>query len=191
MNLGNLKKSAEEAFKKGKNVGKNLFAAAAIMAAVTSCGPSDKKTETTTPTPTDSTKTEVVVAKDSIKKVDNSTEKDTKEKEINSIEDLDPELQAMIKDADIKLAEEKLAEEKQAPREKLNQPKEMYESYLNLCKMQENTILESYREAGQNEEVIAELKDIIKEYHKNRKKINRPIPPKVQKVINICEKKKG
>lgn len=170
---------------------KNLFAAAAIMAAVTSCGPSDKKAETTTTTPTDSTKTEVVVAKDSIKKVDNSAEKDTKEKEINSIEDLDPELQAMIKDADIKLEEEKLTEEKQAPREKLNQPKEMYESYLNLCKMQENTILESYREAGQNEEVIAELKEIIKEYHKNREKINRPIPPKVQKVINICEKKKG
>ena len=97
----------------------------------------------------------------------------------------------MIKDADIKLEEEKLTEEKQAPREKLNQPKEMYESYLNLCKMQENTILESYREAGQNEEVIAELKEIIKEYHKNREKINRPIPPKVQKVINICEKKKG
>ncbi len=189
MNLGNLKNSAEEAFKKGKNVGKNLFAAAAIMAAVTSCGPSDKKTETTTTTATDSTKTEV--AKDSIKKVDNSTEKDTKEKEINSIEDLDPELQAMIKDADIKLEEEKLTEEKQAPREKLNQPKEMYESYLNLCKMQENTILESYREAGQNEEVIAELKDIIKEYHKNREIIKRPIPPKVQKVINICEKKKG
>jgi hypothetical protein len=39
MNLGNLKNSAEEAFKKGKNVGKNLFAAAAIMTAVTSCGP--------------------------------------------------------------------------------------------------------------------------------------------------------
>lgn len=187
MNLEKIKKIAE----KGKGGLKKTLTAAAIIATVTACGPSDKKSETTTPTPTDSTKTEVVVAKDSIKKVDNSTEKDTKEKEINSIEDLDPELQAMIKDADIKLAEEKLAEEKQAPREKLNQPKEMYESYLNLCKMQENTILESYREAGQNEEVIAELKDIIKEYHKNRKKINRPIPPKVQKVINICEKKKG
>ena len=189
MNLGNLKKSAEEAFKKGGKGLKKTLTAVAIMAAVTSCGPSDKKAKITTPT--DSTKTEVVVAKDSVKKVDNSTEKDTKEKEINSIEDLDPELQAMIKDADIKLEEKKLTEEKQAPREKLNQPKEMYESYLNLCKMQENTILESYREAGQNEEVIAELKDIIKEYHKNREIIKRPIPPKVQKVINICEKKKG
>ena len=184
MNLEEIKKIAE----KGEKGLKKTLTAAAIMAAVTSCGPSDKKAETTTPP--NSTKTEVVVAKDSVKKVDNSIEKDTKEKEINSIEDLDPELQAMIKDADIKLEEEKLTEEKQAPREKLNQPKEMYESYLNLCKMQENTILESYREAGQNEEVIAELKDIIKEYHKNRKKINRPIPPKVQKVINICEKKK-
>ena len=171
-----------------KKQAKNLALSTAIIASLTACGPSDKKAETTTPT--DSTKTEVV-AKDSVKKVNNSIEKDTKEKEINSIEDLDPELQAMIKDADIKLEEEKLTEEKQAPREKLNQPKEMYESYLNLCQMQENTILESYRKAGQNEEVIAELKEIIKEYHKNRKKINRPIPPKVQKVINICEKQKG
>ena len=185
MNLKNTINSTKETLKKQA---KNLALSTAIIASLTACGPSDKKAETTTPT--DSTKTEVV-AKDSIKKVDNSTEKDTKEKEINSIEDLDPELQAMIKDADIKLEEEKLTEEKQAPREKLNQPKEMYESYLNLCKMQENTILESYREAGQNEEVIAELKDIIKEYHKNREKIKRPIPPKVQKVINICEKKKG
>ena len=171
-----------------KKQAKNLVLSTALIASLTACGPSDKKAETTTST--DSTKTEVV-AKDSVKKVDNSTEKNTKEKEINSIEDLDPELQAMIKDADIKLAEEKLTEEKQAPREKLNQPKEMYENYLNLCQMQENTILESYRKAGQNEEVIAELKDIIKEYNKNREIIKRPIPPKVQKVINICEKKKG
>ena len=182
MNLEKIKKIAE----KGKGGLKKTLTAAAIMAAVTSCGPSNKKSETTT----DSTKTEV--AKDSTKKVDNSTEKDTKEKEINSIEDLDPELQAMIKDADIKLEEERRQkEEEHAVLNTLNQAQEMYDRYLNLCKMQENTILESYREAGQNEEVIAELKEIIKEYHKNREKINRPIPPKVQKVINICEKKKG
>ena len=191
MNLGNLKNSAEEALKKGKNVGKNLFAAAAIMAAVTSCGPWNKNTDNRIPQ--DPIKTEVVTRPDSAnKKVDNSTEKDTKEKEINSIEDLDPELQAMIKDADIKLEEERRQkEEEHAVLNTLNQAQEMYDRYLNLCKMQENTILESYREAGQNEEVIAELKEIIKEYHKNREKINRPIPPKVQKVINICEKKKG
>ena len=185
MNFKNTINSTKGTLKKQT---KNLVLSTALIASLTACGPSDKKAETTTST--DSTKTEVV-AKDSVKKVDNSTEKNTKEKEINSIEDLDPELQAMIKDADIKLAEEKLTEEKQTPREKLNQPKEMYENYLNLCQMQENTILESYREAGQNEEVIAELKDIIKEYNKNREKIKRPIPPKVQKVINICEKKKG
>ena len=185
MTFKNTINSTKETLKKQA---KNLALSTALIASLTACGPSDKKAETTTPT--DNIKTEVV-AKDSIKKVNNPIEKDTKEKEINSIEDLDPELQAMIKDADIKLAEEKLTEEKQAPREKLNQPKEMYESYLNLCQMQENTILESYREAGQNEEVIAELKDIIKEYNKNREIIKRPIPPKVQKVINICEKKKG
>lgn len=185
MNFKNTINSTKATLKKQT---KNLVLSTALIASLTACGPSDKKAETTTST--DSTKTEVV-AKDSVKKVDNSTEKNTKEKEINSIEDLDPELQAMIKDADIKLAEEKLTEEKQTPREKLNQPKEMYENYLNLCQMQENTILESYRKAGQNEEVIAELKDIIKEYNKNREKIKRPIPPKVQKVINICEKKKG
>ena len=189
MNLGNLKNSAEKVLKKGEEGLKKTLTAAAIMAAVTGCGQPNKETKQTPPKEPE--KTEVVVAKDSVKKVDNSTEKDTKEKEINSIEDLDPELQAMIKDADIKLEEERRQkEEEHAVLNALNQAQEMYDRYLNLCKMQENTILESYREAGQNEEVIAELKEIIKEYHKNREKINRPIPPKVQKVINICEKKK-
>lgn len=61
MNLEEIKKIGE----KGKKGVKNLFAAAAIIATVTACGPSDKKSETTTPP--DSTKTEV--AKDSTKTV--------------------------------------------------------------------------------------------------------------------------
>lgn len=58
MNLEEIKKIAE----KGKNGGKNLFTAAAIMAAVTSCGPWNKNTDNRIPQ--DPIKTEVV-AKDS------------------------------------------------------------------------------------------------------------------------------
>ena len=123
MNFKNTINSTKETLQKQT---KSLFTAVAIMAAVTSCGPSDKKAETTTP---DSTKTEVVVAKDSVKKVDNSTEKDTKEKEINSIEDLDDETLAMFDEWDaIHKEEQKKLEEqtsKQTPREKQGMSKEV------------------------------------------------------------------
>ena len=117
MNLEKIKEIPEKA---GKGI-KNLLVATAIMTAVTSCGSSDKKAKITTPT--DSTKTEVVVAKDSVKKVDNSTEKDTKEKGINSMEDLDDETLAMFDEWDaIHKEEQKKLEEqtsKQTPREVL------------------------------------------------------------------------
>ena len=196
MNLGNLKKSAEEAFKKGKNVGKNLFAAAAIMAAVTSCGPSDKKTETTTTTATDSTKTEVVVAKDSVKKVDNSIEKDTKEKEINSIEDLDEESLAMFDEWDaIHKEEQKKLEEqtsKQTPREQQGISKEVYENALSAIKRREETLQYFYdnQEVRENKKGLDAVNEAIENYHTTRKLIKQPISPKAQKVIDLYNIKK-
>ena len=194
MNLGNLKNSAEEAFKKGKNVGKNLFAAAAIMAAVTSCGPSDKKTETTTTTATDSTKTEV--AKDSIKKVDNSTEKDTKEKEINSIEDLDDETLAMFDEWDaIHKEEQKKLEEqtsKQTPREKQGMSKEVYEAALSAIKRREETLQYFYdnQEVRESKKGLDAVNEAIENYHTTRELIKQPISPKAQKVIDLYNIKK-
>lgn len=62
MNLGNLKKSAEEAFEKaGKGI-KNLFTVAAIMTIVTSCGPWNQNANNVKP---QDPKTEVVIPQDS------------------------------------------------------------------------------------------------------------------------------
>ena len=188
MNLEEIKKIAE----KGKNRGKNLFAAAAIMAAVTSCGPSDKKAETTT----DSTKTEVVVAKDSVKKVDNSTEKDTKEKEINSMEDLDDETLAMFDEWDaIHKEEQKKLEEqtsKQTPREQQGISKEVYENALSAIKRREETLQYFYdnQEVRENKKGLDAVNEAIENYHTTRKLIKQPISPKAQKVIDLYNIKK-
>ena len=129
MNFKNTINSTKETIKKQA---KNLALSTAIITSLTACGPSDKKAETTTPT--DSTKTEVV-AKDTIKKVNNSTEKNTKEKGINSMENLDDETLAILDQLDAnheekqkKLEEEKL--EEKTPREKLEISKETYEMGL-------------------------------------------------------------
>jgi hypothetical protein len=129
MNFKNTINSTKETLKKQA---KNLVLSTALIASLTACGPSDKKAETTTPT--DSTKTEVV-AKDTIKKVNNSTEKNTKEKGINSMENLDDETLAILDQLDAnheeeqkKLEEEKL--EEKTPREKLEISKETYEMGL-------------------------------------------------------------
>ena len=129
MTFKNTINSTKETLKKQA---KNLALSTAIITSLTACGPSDKKTETTTPT--DSTKTEVV-AKDTIKKVNNSTEKNTKEKGINSMENLDDETLAILDQLDAnheeeqkKLEEEKL--EEKTPREKLEISKETYEMGL-------------------------------------------------------------
>ena len=188
MNLEEIKKIAE----KGKNRGKNLFAAAAIMAAVTSCGPSDKKAETTT----DSTKTEVVVAKDSVKKVDNSTEKDTKEKEINSMEDLDDETLAMFDEWDaIHKEEQKKLEEqtsKKTPREQQGISKEVYENALSAIKRREETLQYFYdnQEVRENKKGLDAVNEAIENYHTTRKLIKQPISPKAQKVIDLYNIKK-
>lgn len=190
MNFKNTINSTKETLQKQT---KNLFTAVAIMAAVTSCGPSDKKAETTTP---DSTKTEVVVAKDSVKKVDNSTEKDTKEKEINSIEDLDDETLAMFDEWDaIHKEEQKKLEEqtsKQTPREKQGMSKEVYEAALSAIKRREKTLQYFYdnQEVRESKKGLDAVNEAIENYHTTRELIKQPISPKAQKVIDLYNIKK-
>ena len=192
MNLGNLKNSTEEAFKKGKNVGKNLFAAAAIMAAVTACGPTDKKAEATPP----KEPKKEIVAKDSVKKVDNSTEKDTKEKGINSMDDLDDETLAMFDEWDaIHKEEQKKLEEqtsKQTPREQQGISKEVYEAALSAIKRREETLRSFYndKKVRESKEGLNLVNEAIENYHSTRKLIKQPISPKAQKVINLYNNKK-
>jgi hypothetical protein len=189
MNLEKIKKIAE----KGKGGLKKTLTAAAIIATVTACGPSDKKSETTTPP--DSTKTEEV-AKDSIKKVDNSTEKDTKEKEINSIEDLDDETLAMFDEWDaIHKEEQKKLEEqtsKQTPREVLGITKKTYERGLSEIKESEKLLETLYNDKTMREtkEGLELIKKAIDNYNGTRKLINRPASPKAQKIINHYNQKK-
>lgn len=190
MNFKNTINSTKETLQKQT---KNLFTAVAIMAAVTSCGPSDKKAETTTP---NSTKTEIVVAKDSVKKVDNSTEKDTKEKEINSIEDLDDETLAMFDEWDaIHKEEQKKLEEqtsKQTPREKQGMPKEVYEAALSAIKRREKTLQYFYdnQEVRESKKGLDAVNEAIENYHTTRELIKQPISPKAQKVIDLYNIKK-
>ena len=186
MNLEKIKKIAE----KGKGGLKKTLTAAAIMAAVTSCGPSNKKSETTT----DSTKTEV--AKDSIKKVDNSIEKDTKEKEINSMEDLDDETLAMFDEWDaIHKEEQKKLEEqtsKQPPREQQGISKEVYENALSAIKRREKTLQYFYdnQEVRESKKGLDAVNEAIENYHTTRELIKQPISPKAQKVIDLYNIKK-
>ena len=193
MNFKNTINSTKETLKKQA---KNLALSTALIASLTACGPSDKKSETTTTTPTDSTKTEVVVAKDSIKKVDNSTEKDTKEKEINSIEDLDDETLAMFDEWDaIHKEEQKKLEEqtsKQTPREKQGMSKKVYEAALSAIKRREETLQYFYdnQEVRESKKGLDAVNEAIENYHTTRELIKQPISPKAQKVIDLYNIKK-
>ena len=191
MNFKNTINSTKETIKKQA---KNLALSTAIITSLTACGPSDKKAETTTPT--DSTKTEVV-AKDTIKKVNNSTEKNTKEKGINSMENLDDETLAILDQLDAnheekqkKLEEEKL--EEKTPREKLEISKETYEMGLWEIKKREATLELLYNDKSlrNSKEGLDVVKRAIDNYHKTRKLIDRPISPKAQKIINAYNEQK-
>jgi len=189
MNLAKIKEIPEKA---GKGLKKTLTAVA-IMAAVTSCGPSDKKAETTTPP--NSTKTKLV-AKDSIQKVDNSTEKNTKEKGINSMDDLDDETLAMFDEWDaIHKEEQKKLEEqtsKQTPREKQGMSKEVYEAALSAIKRREETLQYFYdnQEVRESKKGLDAVNEAIENYHTTRELIKQPISPKAQKVIDLYNIKK-
>ena len=191
MNFKNTINSTKETLKKQA---KNLVLSTALIASLTACGPSDKKAETTTST--DSTKTEVV-AKDTIKKVNNSTEKNTKEKGINSMENLDDETLAILDQLDAnheeeqkKLEEEKL--EEKTPREKLEISKETYEMGLWEIKKREATLELLYNDKSlrNSKEGLDVVKRAIDNYHKTRKLIDRPISPKAQKIINAYNEQK-
>ena len=190
MTFKNTINSTKETLKKQA---KNLALSTAIIASLTACGPSDKKAETTTPT--DSTKTEVV-AKDTIKKVNNSIEKDTKEKGINSMEDLDDETLAMFDEWDsIHKEEQKKLEEqtsKQTPREQQGISKEVYEDALSAIKRREETLQSFYndKKVRESKEGLNLVNDAIENYHSTRKLINQPISPKAQKVIDLYNNKK-
>ena len=189
MNLGNLKKNAEEAFKKGKNVGKNLFAAVAIMAAVTSCGPWNKNTDNRIPQ--DPIKTEVV-DKDSIK----TPETPVKKAEQNTTEavEFDENDLQMMEDIDASFAEDKKETERtiQTPREKFRISKETYENAMKAHKDAENNLIKLLKveENFRDEDGLQKAKKIVDTYNRSRERLQLEIPPKAQKAINLYNQKK-
>lgn len=191
MTLKNTINSTKETLKKQA---KNLALSTAIIASLTACGPSDKKTETTTPT--DSTKTEVV-AKDTVQKTESKVEKKNEgQKGINSMEDLDDETLAMFDEWDsIHKEEQKKLEEqssKQTPREQQGISKEVYEDALSAIKRREETLQSFYndKKVRESKEGLNLVNDAIENYHSTRKLINQPISPKAQKVIDLYNNKK-
>lgn len=191
MNFKNTINSTKETLKKQAN---RRVLSTALIAAVTACGPSDKKDETTTHT--NSTKTEVV-AKDTVQKTESKVEKKNEgQKVINSMEDLDDETLAMFDEWDaIHKEEQKKLEEqtsKQTPREQQGISKEVYENALSAIKRREETLQYFYdnQEVRENKKGLDAVNEAIENYHTTRKLIKQPISPKAQKVIDLYNIKK-
>lgn len=169
MNLGNLKNSAEEALKKGKNIGKNLFAAA-ILTAVTSCGPWNKNTDNRIPQ--DPIKTEVV-AKDSTKTVipqDNTEAPNDELAELDEIleeaDEAHAEIQAEMKEElkktlkELKLTKKEYAERTEAYHT-AEEARNIAEGYFKKFLKTANAPRDK-EWLGLVKETIAEYKEVIK-----------------------------
>lgn len=186
MNFKNTINSTKETLQRQT---KNLFAAAAIMAAVTSCGPSEKKADNATQA--NSIKTEVV-AKDSVK----TTETPVKKTEKNTTEpvEFDENDLKMMEDIDASFAEDKKEAAKTAktPREKFGISKETYENAIKAHKEAENNLIEllKFEENFRNEEGLQIAKKIVDTYNRSRERLQLEIPPKAQKAINLYNQKK-
>ena len=179
MNLGNLKNSAEEALKKGKNVGKNLFAVA-IMTAVTSCGPWNKNTDNRIPQ--DPIKTEV--AKDSTKTVipqDNTEAPNDELAELDEIleeaDEAHAEIQAELKEElektlkELKLTKKEYAERTEAYHT-AEEARNIAEGYFKKFLKTANTPRDK-EWLGLVEETITEYKEVIKILNEPESKLAR------------------
>ena len=186
MNFKNTINSTKETLKKQA---KNLALSTAIIASLTACGPSDKKSETTTPT--DSTKTEVV-AKDSVKTIETPVKKT--EKNTTEPVEFDENDLKMMEDIDASFAEDKKEAEKtaQTPREKFGISKETYENAIKAHKEAENNLigLLNVPEKFRDEEGLQIAKNIVDTYNRSRERLQLEISPKAQKAINIYNQKK-
>lgn len=179
MNLGNLKNSAEKALKKGKNVGKNLFAAA-IMTAVTSCGPWNKNTDNKIPQ--DPIKTEV--AKDSTKTVipqDNTEAPNDELAELDEIleeaDEAHAEIQAEMKEElkktlkELKLTKKEYAERTEAYHT-AEEARNIAEGYFKKFLKTANAPRDK-EWLGLVKETIAEYKEVIKILNEPESKLAR------------------
>ena len=186
MNFKNTINSTKETLQKQT---KNLFTAAAIMAAVTSCGPSEKKADNATQA--NSIKTEVV-AKESVKTKETPVKK-TEQNRTEAVEFDENDLQ-MMEDIDASFAEDKKKAEKtvQTPREKFGISKETYENAMKAHKEAENNLIKLLKveENFRDEEGLQIAKKIVDTYNRSRERLQLETSPKAQKAINLYNQKK-
>lgn len=189
MNLGNLKNSAEEALKKGKNVGKNLFAAAAIMAAVTSCGPWNKNTDNRIPQ--DPIKTEV--AKDSTKTVipqDNTEASNDELAELDEILEEADEAHAEIQ-AELKEELKKTLKELKLTKKEYAERTEAYHTAEEARNIAEGYFKKFLKTANapRDKEWLGLVKETITEYKEVIKILNEPESKLARETQKLYEQK--
>lgn len=189
MNLGNLKNSAEEALKKGKNIGKNLFAAA-ILTAVTSCGPWNKNTDNRIPQ--DPIKTEVV-AKDSTKTV---IPQDNTEASIDELAELDEileeadEAHAEIQ-AELKEELEKTLKELKLTKKEYADRTEIYRTAEEARNRSEESFKYMWKHANipRNKAILSAAKAIITNYKGAIEILNEQESELARKTQKLYEQK--
>ncbi|MBB1543361.1 MAG: hypothetical protein HG456_001165 [candidate division SR1 bacterium] len=188
MNLGNLKNSAEEALKKGKNVGKNLFAVA-IMTAVTSCGPGNKNTDNRIPQ--DPIKTEV--AKDSTKTVipqDNTEAPNDELAELDEILEEADEAHAEIQ-AELKEELEKTLKELKLTKKEYAERTEAYHTAEEARNIAEGYFKKFLKTANapRDKEWLGLVKETITEYKEVIKILNEPESKLARETQKLYEQK--
>ena len=189
MNLGNLKNSAEKALKKGKNGGKNLFAAAAIMAAVTSCGPWNKNTDNRIPQ--DPIKTEV--AKDSTKTVipqDNTEAPNDELAELDGILEEADEAHAEIQ-AELKEELKKTLKELKLTKKEYAERTEAYHTAEEARNIAEGYFKKFLKTANapRDKEWLGLVKETITEYKEVIKILNEPESKLARETQKLYEQK--
>lgn len=184
MNLEKIKKIAE----KGKGGLKKTLTAAAIMAAVTSCGPSDKKSETTT----DSTKTEVVT-KDSTKTVipqDNTEASNDELAELDEILEEADEAHAEIQ-AELKEELEKTLKELKLTKKEYADRTEIYRTAEEARNRSEESFKYMWKHANipRNKDILSAAKAIITNYKGAIEILNEQESELARKTQKLYEQK--
>lgn len=185
MNLEEIKKIAG----KGKNVGKNLFAAVAIMTAVTSCGPWNKNTDNRIPQ--DPIKTEV--AKDSTKTVipqDNTEAPNDELAELDEILEEADEAHAEIQ-AELKKELEKTLKELKLTKKEYADRTEIYRTAEEARNRSEESFKYMWKHANipRNKDILSAAKAIITNYKGAIEILNEQESELARKTQKLYEQK--
>ena len=185
MNLEEIKKIAE----KGKNVGKNLFAAA-ILTAVTACGPWNKNTDNRIPP--DLIKTEVVT-KDSTKTVipqDNTEAPNDELAELDEILEEADEAHAEIQ-AELKEELKKTLKELKLTKKEYAERTEAYHTAEEARNIAEGYFKKFLKTANapRDKEWLGLVKETITEYKEVIKILNEPESKLARETQKLYEQK--